>query len=57
MKYNVLVTGVAYVDVEADNPKHAEEVARNSLSDRRFGIWDMDLCFVCDEQDLIEEDV
>ena len=55
-KYQVLVTGVAYVEVEADSPADAERVAATQLADSRFGIWDMNLDFSCDEMDLIEED-
>jgi hypothetical protein len=54
-KYQVLVTGVAYVEVEADNPTEAEEVASERLGEMRFGIWDMNMSFVCENDDLIEE--
>lgn len=54
-KYQVLVTGVAYVEVEADNPKEAEKVASERLGEMRFGIWDMNMSFVCEDDDLIEE--
>ena len=54
-KYQVLVTGVAYVEVEADNPTKAEEVASERLGEMRFGIWDMNMSFVCEDDDLIKE--
>jgi hypothetical protein len=54
-KYQVLVTGVAYVEVEADNPTEAEEVASERLGEMRFGIWDMNMSFVCEDDDLIKE--
>jgi len=55
-KYQVLITGSAYVVVEADSPEQAEAEAVKEVNRTRFGIWDMDLEFVCDEQDLLEED-
>ena len=55
-KYEVLVTGRAYVEIEADSPAEALEVAPERLGEMRFGIWDMNLSFECDEIDLIEED-
>ena len=55
-KYQVLVTGRAYVEIEADSPAEALEVAGSRLGEMRFGIWDMALNFSCDEMDLIEED-
>ena len=55
-KYQVLVTGVAYVEIKADSAADAERVAAVQLADSRFGIWDMNLDFSCDEMDLIEED-
>ena len=53
-KYQVLVTGTAYVVVEADNSLQAELEAIKEVNRTRFGIWDMDLEFVCEEQDLLE---
>jgi hypothetical protein len=53
--YNVLVTGTAYVEVEADSAAHAQQIAGSRLGEMRFGIWDMSMDFVCDEEDLIEE--
>lgn len=50
MKYNVLVTGVAFVDVEADSPEEAEQVAS-----KRIDPLNMEWSFVCDEVD--KEDV
>jgi hypothetical protein len=55
-KYQVLVTGVAYVEIEADSPAEALELVPERLGEMRFGIWDMNLDFTCDEMDLIEED-
>jgi len=55
-KYQVLVTGVAYVEIEADSAEHARQIAGSRLGEQRFGIWDMNLDFACDEDDLIEED-
>jgi hypothetical protein len=53
-KYQVLVTGVAYIVVDADNPVQAELEAIKEVNRTRFGVWDMDLKFVCEEQDLLE---
>ena len=55
-KYQVLVTGSAYVVVDADSPEQAETEAVKEVNRTRFGIWDMDLEFVCEEQDLLEDD-
>lgn len=52
--YQVLVTGAAYVEVEADNPDQAKQKASERLGEIRFGIWDMSLDFTCDESDLID---
>jgi len=54
--YNVLITGSAYRQVEADSAADAERVAAKQLADTRFGIWDMALSFTCEEMDLIEGD-
>ena len=56
-KYRVFVSGYAYTEVEAPNAEEAEKVARNKIVSERFGIWDMQMLFVCDESDLIEVDV
>ena len=56
-KYRVFVSGYAYTEVEAPNAEEAEKVARNKIVSERFGIWDMQMSFVCDESDLIEVDV
>ncbi len=53
--YQVLVTGTAYIDVEADNPVQAELEAIKKVNHTRFGIWDMNLDFVCEEADLLED--
>jgi len=53
-KYQVLVAGIAYVVVDADNPEQAEAEAVKEVNRTRIGIWDMDLQFVCEEQDLLE---
>jgi hypothetical protein len=49
-KYKVLITAVAYIEVEADDPEHAELVAS-----KNYDALDMEWSFVCDECDLIEE--
>jgi hypothetical protein len=54
-RYRVFVSGVTFTEVEAESAKEAEEVARKKIVSERFGIWDMDMSFVCDEDDLIEE--
>jgi hypothetical protein len=56
-RYRVFVSGYAYTEVEAPNAEEAEEVARHKIVSERFGIWDMQMSFVCDEDDLIEVDV
>jgi hypothetical protein len=53
--YQVLVTGAAYVEIEANNPSDAKKLASERLGEMRFGIWDMDLDFTCEDADLIEE--
>jgi hypothetical protein len=45
-KYQVLVTGCAYVEVEADNCDDAEAEAG-----RHFNVLDMQFDFVCEEAD------
>jgi hypothetical protein len=54
--YKVLVTGLAYVEVDASNAKQAKELARGQLAELRFGIWDMNIQFDCEEEDLIEKE-
>ena len=54
-RYKVFISGVTYTEVDALNAKEAEEVARQKIVSERFGIWDMQMSFVCDEDDLIEE--
>jgi hypothetical protein len=56
-RYRVFVSGYAYTEVDAPNAKEAEEVARHKIVSERFGIWDMQMSFTCDEDDLIEESV
>jgi hypothetical protein len=56
-RYKVFVSGVTYTEVDAPNAKEAEEVARHKIVSERFGIWDMTMSFVCDEDDVIEVDV
>lgn len=56
-RYKVFVSGYAYTEVDAPNAKEAEEVARQKIVSERFGIWDMQMSFVCDESDLIKESV
>jgi hypothetical protein len=43
--YTVLVTGTAYIDVEADSAEQAEEYAPIVMNNKRFGIWDMAMEF------------
>jgi hypothetical protein len=43
--YTVLVTGTAYIDVEANSPEEAEALAPKVINDTRFGIWDMAMEF------------
>jgi hypothetical protein len=43
--YTVLVTGRAYIHVEANNPEEAKALAPQVINDTRFGIWDMDVEF------------
>ena len=50
-RYNVWVTGSAFIEVEADNCEEAELRACQQLN-----VFDMSLDAVCDEADLIEED-
>ena len=54
-RYRVFVSGVTFTEVEAESAKEAEKVARKKIVSERFGIWDMDMSFVCDEDDLIED--
>jgi hypothetical protein len=49
-KYQVLVTGCAYVEVEADNCDDAEAEAG-----KHFNVLDMQFDFVCEEADLLED--
>jgi hypothetical protein len=43
--YQVLVTGTAYIDVEASSVEEAEKLAPQVMSEARFGIWDMTMEF------------
>ena len=43
--YQVLVTGTAYIDVEANSAEEAEQLAPQVINDRRFGIWDLAMEF------------
>jgi hypothetical protein len=52
-KYQVLVTGSAYLEGEGDTPEEARQQVMKRLQDIRFGIWDMDLEFMCDEEDKL----
>ena len=49
-RYMVLVTGCAYVEVEADNCDDAEAEAG-----KHFNVLDMQFDFMCEEADLIKE--
>jgi hypothetical protein len=53
-KYQVLVTGSAHLEGEGNTPEEARLQVINRLQNIRFGIWDMDLQFVCEEADLLE---
>ena len=55
-KYQVLVTGSAYLEGEGNTPEEAREQVMKRLTNVRFGIWDMDLEFVCDEEDLLRNE-
>lgn len=55
MKYQVLVTGSAYLEGEGNTPEEARQQVMKRMQDIRFGIWDMDLQFVCEEADLLED--
>jgi hypothetical protein len=54
-KYQVLVTGVASLEGEGNTPEEARQQVMKRMQDIRFGIWDMDLQFVCEEADLLED--
>jgi hypothetical protein len=54
-KYQVLVTGNAYLEGEGDTPEEARQQVMKRMQDIRFGIWDMNLEFVCEEADLMED--
>ena len=54
-KYKVLVTGSAYLEGEGNTPEEARQQVIKRLQDIRFGIWDMNLEFVCEEVDKLEE--
>ena len=49
-RYRVLVTGYAYVEVEAGNCNDAEAEAG-----KHFNVLDMQFDFMCEEEDLIKE--
>ena len=51
-RWNVFVTGVAYVEVEADTPELAEVQAL-----RKVDPMLMSFDAVCEEEDLIKEEV
>ena len=54
-KYKVLITGTAYIEGEGNTPEEARENVIRRLQGMRFGIWDMDLDFVCEDADLLED--
>lgn len=54
-KYQVLVTGSAYLEGEGNTPEEARQQVMKRIQDIRFGIWDMNLEFVCEDEDLLEE--
>ena len=56
-KYKVLVSGNAYLEGEGNTPEEARRQVIKRIQDIRFGIWDMDLEFICEEADLLEEEV
>jgi hypothetical protein len=51
-KWNVLVTGCAYIEVEADNCDDAKAEAS-----KRFNVLDMQFECMCEEADRIKEEV
>jgi len=55
-KYQVLVTGNAYLEGEGNTPEEARLQVMKRMQDIRFGIWDMDLQFICEGADLLEGD-
>ena len=55
-KYKVLVTGSAYLEGEGNTPEEARQQVIKRLQDIRFGIWDMNLEFVCEEEDLLGDE-
>jgi hypothetical protein len=56
-RYRVFVSGYAYTEVDAPNAEEAEVLAMKNIVSERFGIWDMQMSFTCDESDLLEENV
>ena len=54
-KYKVLVIGNAYFEGEGNTPEEARQQVIKRLQDIRFGIWDMNLEFVCEDVDLLED--
>jgi len=54
-KYQVLVTGSAHLEGEGSTPEEARQQVMKRIQDIRFGIWDMNLEFVCEEADKMEE--
>jgi len=55
-KYQVLVTGSAYLEGEGNTPEEARLQVMNRLQNIRFGVWDLDFEYVCDEADLLENE-
>lgn len=57
-KYQVLVSGSAYLEGEGNTPEEARQqvIKRFCSQDIRFGIWDMDLEFTCEEADKLENE-
>lgn len=56
-KYKVLVSGTAFFEGEGNTAEEARQQVINRIRNIRFGIWDMDLEYICEEADLLEEEV
>ena len=56
-KYKVLVSGTAFLEGEGNTAEEARQQVVQRIQNIRFGIWDMDLEFICEEADLLEEEV
>ena len=54
-RYQVLVSGSAYLEGEGNNPEEARQQVIRRMQNVRFGIWDMNLEFICNEEDELED--